>query len=455
MGDGADLGGVGEGGVKMVNNKVRSNLYQTLKRTMKNIEVLRNIRIANQLSKEKEKLLENAPFHFNLIDEVKANENAHSKIIGKLLRYKEHGEFMNLISFLDQIGLGQTFKNPRISIEKDRIDVTILGKDYAIIIENKIHYATDQDKQISRYVDIIKSKNYPINQIYVLYLTRWGHKKVEKKSLDDDLRKELGNRFIPINFKDHILPWVEDVLTKCRQRDQDLIHGLKQYIDHLKGMFNQRKKFEKMNKELNEMLAKEIKLTGTTRERNAIIENKLEEFELCITHLNSLREGIRNDLRKEFLGRLFKKLNDYEPGWNCVNRLHEPKTVADANAEFFGFSNKTYQYKNTELIFSVEIYKWGHFFCGVYCKDTKVREQLRSEFGENKINMFSTKNRNWLYLGLTNYKYGNCEPALNVYDDQYNISYIEEMDIMVNIFYTQVIKVFKAWKKIAKKRDDL
>ena len=415
--------------------------------------ILKTVQFATKFSNARDKLLEKAPFHFNIIDEVKANENAHSKVIGKLLRYKEQNEFVNLVSFLDHVGLEKTLKRPRISVEKDRIDVTILGKDYAVIIENKIHYAADQEEQISRYVDIIKNKDYPIDKIYVLYLTKWGHKKPEKKSLSDDLRERLGDRYIEINFKDHILPWLEDLLLRCRQKDQDLIHGLEQYIDHLKGMFNKRKKFEKMNKELNELIADAMNLEKVDYKKNdVIIENKINEFELCIKHLNSIREEIRNKLRKEFLERLFKKLKEIDSGWTCVTEAHKEATLDDANNKLFGFSNKTYPFENTEIAFSVEVYEWGHFFCGVFCQDSKLQERLRSAFAGEGITMYSKRNRWWLYRGLTNYKYSGSEVAWNVYDDLWNKYYIEDMEGMVKVFYDQIILVFEAWKKITKKR---
>ena len=47
---------------------------------------------------EREKV--HLPYHINLIDELHANENAHSRIFAKLLRYKEHNKYPFLEKFL-------------------------------------------------------------------------------------------------------------------------------------------------------------------------------------------------------------------------------------------------------------------------------------------------------------------------------------------------------------------
>jgi len=419
---------------------------------MEHTEIIDAIQFATEFSIAERNLKEKAPFHFNLIDEVRANENAHSNILGKLLGYKENNKFVNLISFLDYIDLKLVPEKPKVLVEKDRIDIAILDRNnFAIIIENKIHYAVDQDDQIGRYVKIIKGRRYKMEQIYVLYLTKEGQKKPDKKSLDDKLRTDLEKRYIGINFKYHILPWLEDMHLKCRQKDQDLIHGLAQYIDHLKGMFNLRKKFEKMNDELDKLISNKIKLQTDHRENDAIILNKIKEFELCITHLNSLRKDVRNKLRKDFWKELLVELNNHESGWTCVNDIKDPKEIADANLPFFGLSNSTYQYKNTQLLFSVEVRNYVKFMCGVFCDNNEQREEIKKAFKEQEIELTIEKEKCWLYLHPTNYKYGKRRPAYFVYDVEWNSYYSNEMNGMVDMFSQQIIKVFEAWKKITKK----
>ncbi len=119
------------------------------------------------------------PFHINILDELHANENAHSRIFLKILSYRENDNYPflnNLFQFL-----GGDFKvlnicKPIFTAEKHRIDMLIKDKQgkYALIVENKIHGAIDQQKQISNYISQIKDSGFNENQIYVLYLTKSG-----------------------------------------------------------------------------------------------------------------------------------------------------------------------------------------------------------------------------------------------------------------------------------------
>ena len=62
-------------------------------------QVAENIELAKALGdyyKEQEAAL---PFHINVIDELHANENAHTRILTHLLKYKEDGKHVILSSF--------------------------------------------------------------------------------------------------------------------------------------------------------------------------------------------------------------------------------------------------------------------------------------------------------------------------------------------------------------------
>lgn len=420
---------------------------------IEDIDIKKIFELTDKMSKRKKKLLNKAPFHFNLIDEIGANENSHSRIIGKLLSYKENDIFINFIFFLKHVGLNLSPFNPKIFVEKDRIDITILDRDYAIIIENKIHYAKDQDEQLSNYLEKVKNKNYKSNQVYVLYLTRWGDKKPMESSLPQKVRKELGDRYIEINFRNHILPWIEEIFQNSRQKDQELISALRQYIDHLEGLLNLRIKNNFMNKELNELIAKEISLVDDFKKNDIIISKKIDELNLCLSHLNSLRIDVRNKLRKEFLQKLFDKLNRLETGWYCVNKIHNRIEISEANSEYFGFCNDSYQYENTNINFSIEIQKWKIFLCGIFCTDRIQREKIKQKLKENGVELISN-NSDWLYLDTRKYNYKNREPAYFVYDDEWNKFYIDDMEGMVNVFFEKIIEVFEGWKRISKKRSD-
>lgn len=130
-------------------------------------------------------------------------------------------------------------KNPKITSEKERIDVCIEDENYAIIIENKIHNARDQDNQIDRYIDKLKNRKKEEN-IFVIYLTRDDYKDPENHSFT--YKENFENRYINLNYKVDILSWLkENVLPNVRNKDVFLKSSLEQYIDHLEGMFYLRK----------------------------------------------------------------------------------------------------------------------------------------------------------------------------------------------------------------------
>ena len=99
------------------------------------------------------------PYQVNLLDEIHANENAHTRILTAFLKYIRNGKHAILESYVDMALNLQNLQplkieKPIINFNDEFIDCFIyeVGK-YAIIIENKIHWAVDQDKQIDRYIN--------------------------------------------------------------------------------------------------------------------------------------------------------------------------------------------------------------------------------------------------------------------------------------------------------------
>ena len=207
------------------------------------------------------------PFHINVIDELHANENAHTRILTHLLKYKEDGKHVILASFLKQI---PTFNVETFDIEKSKVYFNrdnidgLIEKDgeYAVIIENKIHWAVDQDKQIERYVNTEIERGIPSDNIWVIYLTRDGRKKVEEYSLTKWTKEILGDHFLEMDYYHNILPWLkEKVLPNCRVREEWLESAIKQYIDHLEGLFDVRDSRTGFRKKVQGQIAKSIGCT--------------------------------------------------------------------------------------------------------------------------------------------------------------------------------------------------
>lgn len=171
------------------------------------IDAIRDIldKINNIYESEYRKL----PYQVNLLDEIHANENAHTRILLSLLRYEDNHDFPILKSFINLIKDSCIqVKNPNIEFNTSNIDGLILESNkYAIIIENKIHWAVDQKEQIDRYVKhIINERQIPASCVYVIYLTSDGNKEVSDYSMSDDTKATLGERYVRMNYKYDILP---------------------------------------------------------------------------------------------------------------------------------------------------------------------------------------------------------------------------------------------------------
>ncbi len=245
---------------------------------------------AEELSNIREKERLKLPYHFNLIDELKANEDANTRILLKLLSYNISGDYVFLKSFISMmcshnhgliLPLNKIHK-PKIKFNKEHIDGLIeeLSKEYAVIIENKINWAVDQDQQLVRYFNTIKQHGVKECDIYVIYLTLDGTKKVSSNSLPDWLRKNLdnGKRFIEMSYKDDILPWLkQDILPEIKIKESLIESGVRQYIDYLEGRLSLRESEKPiktiMNKTINEKLLQGKSICEQWMTLNRSIEN--------------------------------------------------------------------------------------------------------------------------------------------------------------------------------------
>lgn len=240
------------------------------------------IELAREIVGRIEKERQHLPYRMNVIDELHTNENAHTRILLQLLRYKANGKYPILSSFLEvandlmdgsEVELIDTeMANPDIVFGQNYIDGSILGNGQCVIIENKIHDAADQDAQIERYIESIQTAGIRKERIFVIYLTRNGLKEVQGYSLTDKAKKALdyseesSGRFIRMNYRDHIIRWLsEEVLPNCCIREELLISAIRQYIDHLKGLTRTRLSDKDMNNEIRNYIIGKFGLDSSSR----------------------------------------------------------------------------------------------------------------------------------------------------------------------------------------------
>ena len=199
------------------------------------------------LREEYQKLNKKLDDNINFLSFLSINENKHTEFLARILVYKISKIQIFLKSFLSCIFPDLKINDDwEIYTQNNYIDCLIKGKKYAIIIENKVCGAGDQNEQIQRYVKSLQDDGYAFENIFVIYLTLFGGSP-DKISLPDDdnenkndikiTKQSLGKRYAEINYKNEIMNWLEnDVLPQCPYREQSLIHSLSLYINYLQTM---------------------------------------------------------------------------------------------------------------------------------------------------------------------------------------------------------------------------
>ena len=226
-----------------------------------------------ELKKKNASLLQ---YNLNLIDELHANENAHTRILLKLLDYESNQKKVILEEFLNL--LNEKLVNQKIPILDDYrttgqfefIDGYIWSdsKKVAIIIENKINWACDQDEQIQRYIETAKQYGIDEKNIFVVYLTDTGIKKAADYSFTDYAKKMLDwkdpenqGRYIESNYLNDILPFLYEIFDKLSFSKENILKSaIFQYIDYLEGRFGMRKNEKEYNMAMNSDILKILNL---------------------------------------------------------------------------------------------------------------------------------------------------------------------------------------------------
>lgn len=249
----------------------------------------------------KEKI--NLPYHINLIDELHADENAHSRIFAKLLRYKEKDKYPFLEKFLNDVcGFNLKVENPQIKKVDScgRIDIPIFDKKYVVVIENKVtDKAPDQNGekggQLARYIETIKNEySRNLEEIFVIYTPKYTREPSDDcwKNKDDfSYKDEFKFRFRSLSYRDCIYLWFkQEILPAIDAKDMYLRSAAEQYIDHLEGIFSLRTINKKMNMKLQEFIKNELSLQDDKPEEAIeILTEKESELNSAISQILQLK----------------------------------------------------------------------------------------------------------------------------------------------------------------------
>ena len=340
------------------------------------------------------------PYHMNVIDELHINENAHSRILLKLLQFKnENGEYEFLDSLLryvkDKNRISQfldiQIKKPTITQEEARIDLWVRDKKTgcSIIFENKVYNAQDQDSQISRYIDKTIGEKFDVKNIFVVYLSSMG-KEPDGQSWGE-YKEEFKDRYINLSFRDDIITWLKkNVLPNIRYKDVFLYTAIIQYIDYLEGYFNLRTINKQMNMNLESLITSHLELDkfGDTIAQIEALNEKRSNFMELINAIDSLKNNLRH--------RVFDE-------WKQKVQILYPEFVYETSRN----DKVSVRFYLKEKPFIVRINEDSRLYCQVEFEDgsevkntplINLYDMLPEPRNEEKIN-----NGIWKYFGSDDY----------------------------------------------------
>ena len=276
------------------------------------------------IEEEKDKL----PYNLNIIDELYINENAHSRILCKLLQYRtKNGSPIYLNNLIEYIiektdsdswsnlkGNIQKSDNISITSEKERIDLWIRTKEFSIIVENKIYGAEDQKNQIARYIRT-SINNYGINKrnIYVIYLTRYLGEPDEQSWEDPEdhnsYKNDFLNRYINLSYNEDIIRWLENIYKTINPKGEPLLDSaVYQYIDYLKGLSCKRYIQKDLVMDIEEFISERLGIKNINDNEKIIhkLEEERRKVQDLANHLSAIEETYVNK-RLEALVSLFQE----------------------------------------------------------------------------------------------------------------------------------------------------
>ena len=288
---------------------------------MDNEELINMLELAEYYSNSKRQMEAKLPYHLNVIDELYINENGHSRILTKLLQYKcqnQHYEMLeSLIDFIAENLKKDSFGsikvvNPEITQEKERIDLWVREKgQYAIIFENKIYNAADQDAQLCRYIEKTKAYGYKDDQIYVVYLTQ-NEGKPDEQSWGG-YKDAFQHRYVNLSFRDHILGWLKDqVLPNVRIKESVFRSAIEQYIDYLNGLFDLRTPKNAIKMETEKIVVEKLNLNQFENDFDKVkaLQGKIEEVNELYNQLTNLKNKYYKEAREKTLAPYIQKWNE-------------------------------------------------------------------------------------------------------------------------------------------------
>jgi len=268
--------------------------------------------------------IDKLPYHINIIDELNADENAHSRIFAQLLRYEKNNKYPFLEKFLNEVcSFDITVKKPIVKKVDScgRIDIPIFDEQYVVVIENKVtDQAPDQNNesggQLARYIETINHNyNRKLKEIFVVYTPKYTREPSNEcwiNKVSFSYKDDFEDRFCSLSYRDVIYPWIkDDILPIIDVKDIYLRSAIEQYVDHLEGekMFNLRNK--KMNMELQKFIKEKLGINDDEpSDALKIVSEKLQEMDNAYAQLKSLQVEFKNEIDEKYFSNCYLELKE-------------------------------------------------------------------------------------------------------------------------------------------------
>lgn len=231
-------------------------------------------------------------FNFNILSEQCGNivENSHTNILMRILQYRNRYGYAFLEDFISLAGFDISIAAEEVmfcteyqgkTVGQGRIDGLIWQKDnFAIIIENKINHAGNEDRQVARYVEtVLNDRIAGKDNIFVVFLTRDGIEVPDNDSklyLKDcgiceviDDKEVSGPRYFACSFSEHIYNWLRDsVQPMIPQKDVVMNAGVIQYVDYLDGMLGYKAESYTMLQVCGKWFDENVQIVGDVAKQN-------------------------------------------------------------------------------------------------------------------------------------------------------------------------------------------
>lgn len=249
--------------------------------------------LAKSYNEKREEELGKLPFRYNVLEEVRVNENAHTRLLMRLLEYEPARQ--HFFDYLKKVRdfASPTMLKPKITAEKDHIDGLIQEEgEYAIIIENKVCGAVEQVQQLEKYIDKCKKDlEDDLEKVHILYLVNSQGQAPSEQTWGKYEPESFGNRYKLLSYAEDIIAWIEKLQKSFEGKTDDesksLQTGIAQYLDYLKLMFK-----------IDEYSEKKKNLTLYVEEKLGLKSKAVEE---ALTFLEQQQESIEDlNLRSEF-----------------------------------------------------------------------------------------------------------------------------------------------------------